>query len=192
MPSIRHNGNMNVPEKIENTHGERLAFSFAPGADDARELVVIGHGVTSDKDRPWSEALSAALQVAGIASLRIAFSGNGQSDGHFEEATITKEVADLGCVVDSLESWRVSSELRSDLMSLGSIVGQAPTIRVPWLIVHGSDDAVVPLQHSLDLAAAAGETGELMTIDGADHSFTGDYLEPMITAVVSWLDRRRR
>ena len=74
-----------------------------PGPGERRALVVIGHGVTSDKDRPWSEALSSALAERGVPSLRIAFSGNGESEGRFEDATITKEAADLGAVLDALE-----------------------------------------------------------------------------------------
>ena len=66
-------------------------------------MVVIGHGCTSDKDRPWSRALSGALAERGIASLRVAFSGNGESEGRFEDCTITKEVGDLTAVIDALD-----------------------------------------------------------------------------------------
>lgn len=67
------------------------------------DVVVIGHGCTSDKDRPWSRALSTALAARGIASLRVAFSGNGDSEGRFEDCTLTKEVADLRAVALALE-----------------------------------------------------------------------------------------
>lgn len=99
---------MVIPKTIQNDHGERIAFTFVPGLEECREIVVIGHGVTSDKERPWSEALSGALREAGVPSLRIAFSGNGESEGSFADSTITKEVDDLGSVLDALEGWRVS------------------------------------------------------------------------------------
>jgi pimeloyl-ACP methyl ester carboxylesterase len=73
-----------------------------PGAADSRALVIIGHGLTSDRERPWSQALSAALQAEGLASVRIAFSGNGDSEGRFEDSNITKEFADLGAVLDAV------------------------------------------------------------------------------------------
>lgn len=86
-----------------NRRGERLDHAFLDGrAGDAR-VVLIAHGLTSHKDRPWLIALSEALAEQGIASLRFSFSGNGASQGRFEESTITKEVQDLGCVLDALE-----------------------------------------------------------------------------------------
>ena len=38
-----------------------------------------------------------------VASIRIAFSGNGASEGEFLESNITKEIEDLGSVIDMLE-----------------------------------------------------------------------------------------
>ena len=75
-----------IASELHNASGERLAFSFVPGSDDSRDIVVMGHGVTSDKDRPWSCGLSEALASAGVASLRIAFSGNGESEGSFADS----------------------------------------------------------------------------------------------------------
>ncbi|MFT5200485.1 MAG: putative alpha/beta-fold hydrolase, partial [Planctomycetota bacterium] len=57
-------------DPIHNAHGERIAFTFVPGQSDRRDIVVIGHGLTSDKERPWSVGLSNALRERGIASLR--------------------------------------------------------------------------------------------------------------------------
>lgn len=95
-----------IPE-IRNSEGERLDHTFHPGSDDCREILVIGHGVTGNKDRPALVALSEALAAAGIPSLRISFSGNGESGGRFEDSTVSKEVADLGSVLDALAGWRI-------------------------------------------------------------------------------------
>lgn len=95
---------------ILNRHTERIAHTFTPGETGRRDLVVLGHGLTSDKERPWSEGLAAELQRAGIASLRIAFSGNGESQGRFEDSNLSKEVEDLGAVLDVVcdqEGWRI-------------------------------------------------------------------------------------
>src|SRR5262245_14756293 len=93
---------------IRNAHGERLDVAFHPGAADARDLVVIGHGVTGHKDRPFHLALAEGLARAGIAALRVSWSGNGDSAGKFAASNITKEVADLGAVLDALDGWRVT------------------------------------------------------------------------------------
>jgi uncharacterized protein len=233
-----------IPPTICNEHGERIAFTHTPGSGD--DIVVLGHGVTSDKERPWSEALSDALAAHGIATLRIAFSGNGDSEGSFADSTITKEVADLGAVFDALDGKRIcyvghsmggavgalravtderihclvslaaiahthefivrvfgnlsegdamldkphcpfSLALRDDLTQIDSLVSQAPNIRIPWLLVHGTEDVIVPFTHSRDMLAAAGWNASLVVLDGVDHSFTEDGMPQMLESVVPWL-----
>ena len=96
---------MNDP--IRNAAGERLHAHYTPGAQDSRELVLVAHGVTSHHERPWLTELCDALAEVGIASLRFSFAGNGESEGRYEEATITKEVEDLGSVLDACADRRV-------------------------------------------------------------------------------------
>ncbi len=81
--------------RLINRHGERLDSTFHAGAPDAREIVVIGHGVTGHKDRPFLVALAEGLSRAGIPALRLSFSGNAGSEGRFTDSNITKEVGDL-------------------------------------------------------------------------------------------------
>jgi uncharacterized protein len=93
---------------LTNRHGERLDFTFHPGAPSAKDVVVIGHGVTGHKDRPFLIALATGLAQAGIPALRISFSGNAGSEGRFVESNITKEVDDLGSVIDALKGFAVT------------------------------------------------------------------------------------
>jgi pimeloyl-ACP methyl ester carboxylesterase len=245
---------MQLPDRIVNAAGERIACSFVPGNPARRDVVVIGHGLTSDRERPWSRALSEGLRERGVASLRIAFSGHGESEGRFEEATVTKQVSDLEAVVDALsadppaarvhyvghsvggavgllaaerderirtlvslaavthaEDWvralfadvrpgqpvlgkascPWSEALEADLVATGSLAGRAPGAGVPWLVVHGSADQVVPVQHSRDLAEASKGRAELIELEGVDHSFTGEeHLERLTAVVVPWLVER--
>lgn len=99
--------NRSVPKEIRNRHGERLEFSYHPGAKDISTLVVLGHGVTGNKDRPMLVELARVLSENGIHALRFSFSGNGGSEGKFEQSTVTKEVEDLGAVLDALPGWRI-------------------------------------------------------------------------------------
>jgi pimeloyl-ACP methyl ester carboxylesterase len=230
---------------ILNTQGERLATTYTPGAPEVRTLVLIGHGLTSDKDRPWSEALSSHLAAHGIPSLRLAFSGNGESEGRFEDSTISKEVEDLSAAVGAFPGERLAyvghsmggavgtlfaardprlvalvtlaavthtaefvtrmfghlspgepmldkpqcpfnNALRDDLLAIQSTTAAATEIRTPWLIIHGSADDVVPIQHSDDLHAAA-SGADYLRLESVDHSFTGDGLGAMVEAVGPWL-----
>ena len=98
-------------DDLRNAQGDRLDAAFHPGSTDGdgpRELVVIGHGVTGNKDREWAVILAEALSAAGFAALRFTFSGNGDSEGDFRESTPTKEAGDLGAVLDACGEWRVT------------------------------------------------------------------------------------
>ena len=78
--------------------------------------------------------------------------------------------------------------LEADAARLGSLTRQAAAVRVPWLLVHGDQDELVPLQDSLDAQAAAGARAELVVLPGVDHRFT-DAIPAMCAAVVPWLQR---
>jgi len=235
---------------IRNREGERLDTTYTPGTDGADALVVIGHGVTANKDRPWLVALAEALGAAGIASLRVSFSGNGDSEGRFEDSTITKEVADLGSVLDRLEGRAVtyvghsmggavgvlraaaddriralvslagmvrtrqfaerkfgdlepgrdlmwdkpecplSRAFVDDLTRLDHVLEAAARIRVPWLLVHGDADTVVPHGDSVDAHAASGSLPQLVTLPGVDHVFSDAGTPAMTAAVLDWLRRQ--
>ena len=88
--------------EIRNPHGELLEYDYLAGNDGDSRLVLLGHGVTGNKDRPVVKGLAEALQAAGIASLTFSFAGNGGSEGKFVDCTVTKEIADLGTVLDAV------------------------------------------------------------------------------------------
>lgn len=238
-------------DRLANRHGEHLDCSFHPGAPERRDVLVIGHGVTANKDRPFLVALAEAVAAAGISALRVSFAGNGASGGRFEEATISKEAEDLGAVLDALDGWRVgyaghsmgaavgvrvasgdpritalvslagmvhtqdfaqrkfgeltpdsgdcmwdkpecplSKVYMDDMAHIHSVVELGRMIHVPWLLVHGSSDTVVPIGDARDILAQAGANAEFVELPEADHVFGGDgATERMVEAVVPWLGR---
>jgi len=123
---------------IRNAAGQRLDVAYHPAhrTDDATPpsaLVVLGHGVTAHKDRPLLLALAEACSAAGLASLRVSFAGNGASEGRFVDAVPSKEVEDLGAVIDAVEQWGVD-RIGYAGHSMGGAVGvlrawQDPRIR---------------------------------------------------------------
>lgn len=102
-----------------NRHGERLDTSFHPGAREDR-LVLLGHGVTGDKDRPLLLALAERLAARGWPCLRLSFAGNGKSEGDFCAATISKESDDL---IDLIGQLPDSLRLAYAGHSMGGAVG---------------------------------------------------------------------
>jgi pimeloyl-ACP methyl ester carboxylesterase len=87
--------------EFRNRRGERLDVAFHPGSKAGR-LVVLGHGVTGNKDRPLLVAVAEGLAAKGWPCLRVSFSGNGDSEGDFRDATVTKESEDLRDLLDQL------------------------------------------------------------------------------------------
>ena len=92
--------------EIRNQQGEKIDYSYHQGKEGSDVLVVIGHGVTGNKDRPFVMTLADGLAEEGFATLRMSFTGNGDSEGTFQDCTITKEVEDLGSVLDVVAAGR--------------------------------------------------------------------------------------
>ena len=88
---------------IKNKFGETLDYTFHEGSANCRDLLIIGHGVTGNKDRPFVVALADAVSASGINVIRFSFAGNGDSAGEFQECTISKEVEDLQTVLSAVE-----------------------------------------------------------------------------------------
>jgi dipeptidyl aminopeptidase/acylaminoacyl peptidase len=234
--------------EIRNEHSERLDYFFHEGEGD--RIVVIGHGVTGNKDRPALVALAEGLAAAGISALRFSFSGNGGSDGAFTDSTITKEVADLGNVIDALDGYNVcyvghsmggavgvlrastderiqllvslagmvhtkafaqrefgdvtpdegfmwdepdcplSHAYMDDMATIDSVAKNASKLAVPWLLVHGVEDDIVPIEDSRDILQYANEETEFLELPGVDHVFSGDSTAIMVEKVVTWIDQK--
>ena len=232
---------------IRNPSGEMLDYTFHAGAEGSRHIAVLGHGVTGNKDRPFVVVLAERLAAAGIHALRFSFAGNGASEGRFAAATISKEVADLGAVLNALEGYSVcyighsmggavgvlsrderirllvslagmvhtrafaerefgeevpdegcmwdepdcplSRTYMDDMAQIDTVVERGAEIAVPWLLIHGSEDDVVPIADSHDILAQAGSNAELAVIDGADHVFS-EHAQVMVEKVVGWLQEQ--
>ncbi|MEO8427263.1 MAG: alpha/beta fold hydrolase [Verrucomicrobiota bacterium] len=232
--------------EIKNHSGEKLDYTFHAGEKKSINIVVLGHGVTGNKDRPFIVALAEGLAAAGIPALRVSFSGSDASGGNFTESNISKEVDDLGCVIDALAGFSVgyvghsmggavgvlrasqdqrirllvslagmvhtkafaqrefgsvtpgegfmwddpncplSQTFMDDLAKINTVVTLASQIKVPWLLIHGTEDDVVPVQDSRDILARASEPKQLVEIKGAGHVFAGAFTTMMVEHVVNW------
>ena len=81
----------------------------------------------------------------------------------------------------------LSPAYMNDLATLGSLVDLGVKIKVPWLLVHGTEDDVVPIQDSIDIFAKASSPAEFLQIKGSNHVFGGEYTMVMVQRVVNWL-----
>ena len=233
--------------EIKNRHGEQLDYTFHEGEKESKSIVVLGHGVTGNKDRPFVVALGEGLAAADIPALRFSFSGNGTSEGKFTDSTISKEVDDLGAVLDHLNEYTVcyvghsmggavgvlrasedkriqllvslagmvhtkafaqrefgdvtpdegfmwdepdcplSQAYMDDLTQINTVVDLSPQITIPWLLVHGDEDDIVPIEDSHDILAKANSQAQLITLEGANHVFSDEYTPVMVEKVIAWI-----
>ncbi len=106
--------------QIRNKHGEIIdhAMHDVDGVND--KLVILAHGVTGDKDREFMVELASMLASAGWPTMRISFSGCGNSEGKFTEATISKESNDLLAVLDQVKGTKKIAYIG---YSMGGAVG---------------------------------------------------------------------
>lgn len=238
---------------IRNPAGEVLDFTLhLPPSGEPRSAVAIGHGVTANKERPWARTLAEALAADGHAALRFSFAGNGESQGDFGESCPSKEVEDLGAVLDALSDHPVlgatplvyvghsmgaavgvlrasrderlaalvslagmvdtaafarrkfgslvpgdlmwdkpecplSQRFLDDMQAIGSVEPLAERIAIPWLLIHGSADSVVPPEESERIASRAAGPVELLLLEGADHVFS-ESAPTLAAEVADWLD----
>ena len=241
-----------MDKEIRNPQGEKLDYACHEGIGaSSQAIVVIGHGVTANKDREFVVALAAGLAAAGISALRFSFSGNGDSEGRFEDSCPSKEVQDLKTIIDALDGRKViyvghsmggavgvmstpheprieglvslagmvdtarfakvefgdvtpgagtmwgkpecplSQVLIDDMNNIGSVLKFAPHVKVPWLLVHGEADDVVPIEESREIFERANEPRELFEIPRCDHVFDAetdpDALPAMVSKVSEWV-----
>jgi pimeloyl-ACP methyl ester carboxylesterase len=234
--------------EFRNRRGERLDVAFHPGTKDGR-LVLLGHGVTGNKDRPLLVAVAEGLAAKGWPCLRISFSGNGGSDGDFGDATVTKGSEDLRDLLDQLpEDLRIaycghsmgaavgllaagadprmdvlvnlagmirteefcerefgevtpdeglmweepgcplSRGFVDDMESIGDLFDEVAGLDRPLLLIHGTDDDVVPPEDSDDAYDAAEEPKRIVRIEGEEHSFSDDSYPQIVEEIAGWLD----
>lgn len=236
---------------IKNTFDEILDYTRHNASGIPRpELVVLGHGVTANKDRPFLLTLATALASAGYETIRFSFSGNGQSQGIFQDSCPSKEVGDLHSVLqafpgrhaiyighsmggavglmglsqglklhrfislagmvhphlfaqtefgdvcpDSPTGWMwgkpdcpLSRKFLDDMEAIGTLLPVAALVEVPMLIIHGTADDVVPVEHSRELVQANPEIS-LIEMPETDHMFSDNASDLLMAQhVIQWLN----
>ncbi len=84
---------------IKNLLGEKLV-GILHESKKSNKLVIACHGRVCTKDEHFYPELCKKLEENGFSAFRFDFSGNGESEGKFEDSTITKEIEDIKSVVD--------------------------------------------------------------------------------------------
>lgn len=241
-----------IPIFITNM-GERISGVIHIPDKTPAPAIVFCHGFTGNRVEAHRLFVRAARRMSkeGMVAVRFDFRGSGESEGEFENMTISGEVSDLNAMLKFLTgrkeiltksigvlglsmggvvsiltaaqnetiravcTWSAPAELKNLSNSLGQsqamdyidfpsgyrigrafindvlrhdILGNCSRISPrPILIVNGSKDPLVPVQHAHMLYEKAGEPKELVIIEDADHTFNRrDWEDKVIELTTKW------
>jgi alpha-beta hydrolase superfamily lysophospholipase len=99
---------------------------------------------------------------------------------------------DLGAVAAWATPCRLEGlrELKRETKE-GDLLGSVGRIGAPLLLLHGSEDELVPPWHSMELFGRASSPKVLLVVAGADHRFTGERERRVaVEFTAEWLERR--
>ncbi|WP_026819216.1 alpha/beta hydrolase family protein [Arthrobacter castelli] len=89
---------------FEGTNGNKLSGKLDLPDGGLRAYALMVHGFTLGKDSPAASRTSKALAKAGIGSLRFDFTGLGDSEGDFADATFSNNVANIEYAAEFMKS----------------------------------------------------------------------------------------
>jgi pimeloyl-ACP methyl ester carboxylesterase len=85
------------------------------------------------------------------------------------------------------ENFPLSRTLVDDLSQIENTLSAAAAVTQPWLLIHGDEDDLVPVQDGLDAFEAATCEKRWVKIAGAGHSFDEMIYPQLVEVVDSWL-----
>jgi alpha-beta hydrolase superfamily lysophospholipase len=103
-----------------NSQGQRVAGILHLPEEKNPPCVIASHGLLSSKESEKYVAMGETLSKKGIAMLRFDFRGCGESEGKWEDDTVSRRIADLRSAIDFVRSY---SGLGNRVGLLGSSLG---------------------------------------------------------------------
>ena len=89
---------------FQDATGRRISAVFSGPSQPLQSVVVLCHGFLSSKNSTTNKALTTILNEAGIATLRFDFFGQGESEGPFEDITVSLAVEQADAAVALVRS----------------------------------------------------------------------------------------
>ncbi|MCU0797558.1 MAG: lysophospholipase [Akkermansiaceae bacterium] len=145
------------------------------------KIAYIGHsmgGAVGLLTTPLDERIRVLVTLAGMVHT-----------GEFVDREFGEVVPGEGFMWDD-EDCPLSRKYVDDLESIGDLLDEASQLRVPYLLLHGDADDVVPPSDSEDAHAAARvKERDLVVFPGAGHSFEEIGAAELAAPVDAWLGR---
>jgi len=89
---------------FQDAKGRRISAVFSGPSPPAQGVVVLCHGFLSSKNSTTNKALTRMLNEAGITTFRFDFFGQGESEGLFEDITVSLSVEQADAAVALVRS----------------------------------------------------------------------------------------
>ena len=156
---------------------EDLKAVITAAVDNGYKVTYAGHsmgGAVGVLAAASDERIGNLISLAGMVNTQA-----------FYDREFGEETPDEGCMWEEADC-PLSLIYKNDMYDIGSVANKAREIKVPWLLVHGDEDDVVPIEDSREIFALASEPKKILEIPGANHVFSGEGESPMIEAVISW------
>ncbi len=202
---------------FKTSRGLKLSGALIAPDEGLHDVVVFAHGTGSSKSSPRNRGIAERLLDSGVASFLFDFTGHGASDGIFEQSTQDQQFDDIISALDFLDyqvfvqtrfvgvngsstggtaAIRAAAEdPRIQVMVLRvprnmGIMQYVPQVRVPTLIIQGSEDPLV-LPEAREIYEALAGPKEFHLIEGAGHLFDEkpEFLREMTDAACDWFLR---
>ena len=167
--------------------GGAIVFTYGVDHPDNYDLMVLsGPGVATEYDLPRVQSMIAKL-LGAVAP--------GMSVHELDVTGISRdpEVLDAYNNDPLVHHGKVPAGIGRALLEVGETMSQrAPALKAPLLVVHGSEDRLVPVGNSHRLVDAVGSTDvELKVYPGLYHEvFNEPERAQVLDDVVSWVDAR--
>lgn len=111
------------------------------------------------------------------------------SDGEKAFGMDLKSILEKG-YADLPSGYRVGKDFFTDVLKHDILDSCSKISPRPLLIIHGSEDPVVPVKHAQMLYDRAGEPKNLIIIEGADHTFSRrDWEDRVIEITTEWFKK---
>jgi pimeloyl-ACP methyl ester carboxylesterase len=165
-----------------------------PGALNVKQIVVLGHSrgagvaiIRASRDKRIDSLISWS-PVASFDRWTARQKEHWRTDG-FLPLSRDAHVSPL----------RLGIQLLDDLVANSAkfdIVSAASNIRIPWLILHGKTDVIVPVREAEDLYRASNQHAELVLLDSVGHLYgtpatyhVSMELQQVLNTTIHWLQQ---
>jgi pimeloyl-ACP methyl ester carboxylesterase len=83
----------------------------------------------------------------------------------------------------------LSESYVNDLKTIDHLLDDAAKVSCPWLLIHGTEDDVVPIEDSRKAFEVARCDKKLIEIPGAGHSFDTETYSVLVDRIDFWLKK---